>query len=254
VAAGWAVVTGASSGIGREFARTLAGRGYSVLLVARRQERLEELARELPGSMAFAADLESLEGARLVAEKALSLGPVAMLVNCAGFGNYGSFTEQPSERTQAEIRVNCAALVELTQRVLPSMVQRGDGRIINIASTLGLQPVPYFSVYGATKAFVISFSEAIAQEYGERGIGVTVVCPGPVRTEFAEQASLGSVTDSIPNLTPQEVVTAAMAASDRGTSFTVPGLVNKVQGFLPRITPRRAMRGIMAVIFKPSAR
>lgn len=177
-----------------------------------------------------------------------------MLVNCAGFGNYGAFTSQSIERTQAEIQVNCAALVELTQRLLPSMVQRGEGRVINIASTLGLQPVPYFSVYGATKAFVVSFSEAIAQEYGDRGIRVTVVCPGPVRTEFAEQASLGSVTDAIPNLTPKAVVKAAVAASDRGTSFTVPGVVNKVQGFFPRITPRRAMRAIMAVIFKPSAR
>lgn len=254
-AKGWAVVTGASSGIGREFARTLAGRGYSLLIVARRRDRLEELARELASTgvavESFTADLEGSEGPREVAERAAQLGNVSMLVNCAGFGNFGNFTDQPLDRILAAIRLNCTSLVELTQRLLPLMIRQPRANIVNIGSTLGLQPVPYFAVYAATKAFVISFSEALTEELSATGVRVTVVCPGPVKTEFANHSMSGAVTEQIPNLTPEHVVRTAMAACDRRKAFTVPGFVNSLLAFCPRIMPRSAMRGTMALMMKP---
>ncbi|HTM47477.1 MAG TPA: SDR family oxidoreductase [Bryobacteraceae bacterium] len=254
---GWAIVTGASSGIGREFAKALAARGHSLLVVARRRDRLDELARDLASTGVqvepFVADLESREGPAAVANKALELGQLALLINCAGFGNFGYFSEQPLDKILGAVRLNIESVVELTHRLLPVMKRQKSGGVINVGSSLGLQPVPYFSVYAATKAFVISFSEGLAEELSGTGVQVVVVCPGPVKTEFADHSSSGSVTSRIPNLVPEDVVRAALAAYDGKRVVTIPGFTNKLLALCPRLLPRSAMRGTMAMMMKPAA-
>jgi uncharacterized protein len=223
-----ALVTGASSGIGQEFARALSRRGYEVVLVARREDRLRALADELPGAAhAVACDLAS--DAASVPGRVESLGlSVDLLVNNAGFGAYGRFLEIDPERDAQQVRVNCEAVVRLTHAFVPGMVERGRGGVITVASTAGMQPLPYEAVYGATKAFARSFSDALHTEL--RGTGVRVLCvnPGPVPTEWQEVA--GHTDDSQPRgvpgaIPPSQVVEEALAAYDAGRRTMVPGRV-----------------------------
>ena len=191
-----ALVTGASSGIGAAFARELSARGYELILVARRAERMQQLAEQLPGrAHVIACDLAREAGA--LADKVAALGrSVDLLVNNAGFGTHGRFAEIDAVREAEEVRVNCEAIVTLSHAFLPAMLERRRGGIITIASTAGMQPLPYEAVYSATKAFARAFSDALHAEL--RGSGVKVLCvnPGPVPTEW--QAVAGYSPDHLP--------------------------------------------------------
>jgi short-subunit dehydrogenase len=221
-----ALVTGASSGIGEAFARALSDRGYELVLVARREDRLRALADALPGEAhAVACDLatESASLPARVEELGLS---VDLLVNNAGFGAYGRFLEIDPQRDAAQVRVNCEAVVTLSHAFVPGMVERGRGGVITVASTAGMQPLPYETVYGASKAFARSFSDALHTEL--RGTGVRVLCvnPGPVPTEWQEVA--GHTDESKPRGVPgaipaAQVVEEALAAYDAGRRTLVPG-------------------------------
>ena len=222
-----ALVTGASSGIGAEFAKQLSADGYEVIFVARRAERMQELASQLrrPAHV-IACDLAN-EAASL-AEKVSELGlEVDVLVNNAGFGTHGRFAEIDAAREAEEVRVNCEALVTLTHAFLPGMLERRRGGVINVASTAGMQPLPYEAVYAATKAFARSFSDALATEL--RGSGVRVLCvnPGPVRTEFQEVAGFGAEwLPPVPGIIPAaQVARESLAAFKRGRRTVIPGAV-----------------------------
>jgi short-subunit dehydrogenase len=220
-----ALVTGASSGIGTEFARALSKRGYEVVLVARRRERLEEIASELPGhAHVVECDLtrEALELSGRVRELGLE---VDLLVNNAGFGSWGRFLESDTEQLLDQVRVNCEAVVALTRAFVPGMVDRGSGGVITVASTAGMQPLPYEAVYSATKAFARTFTEALHTELRGTGVRVLAVNPGPVPTEFQRVAGHDpSDTHGVPGrIEPEQVVEEALRAFDRGRRTMIPG-------------------------------
>jgi hypothetical protein len=180
-----ALVTGASAGLGAEFARQLAAKGERLVLVARRRERLDELAAALGNARAMAMDLsEPGAAARLMADLEQHGDTVELLVNNAGFGLAGQFAELDGDRQREMIDLNCGALAELAHAVLPGMVARMAGGILNVASTAAFQPGPGMAVYFATKALVLSFSEALHDEAEPHGVKISCLCPGPTRTEF----------------------------------------------------------------------
>jgi len=222
-----ALVTGASSGIGAEFAKQLSARGYELILVARRAERLEELASQLPGSVHvipcdLANDAASLP--RKVAEQGLQ---VDVLVNNAGFGTHGRFTTVDTARDAELVRLNCEALVTLTHAFLPGMLERGRGGVITVASTAGMQPIPYEATYSASKAFARTFSDALNGEL--RGTGVRALCvnPGPVPTEWQKVA--GYEADYLPpvpgKISAEQVARESLVAFERGRRTVIPGFV-----------------------------
>ena len=240
------VVTGASSGIGVDLARTLANRGHALTLVARRAERLEELADELRDEFGAAVtvlpcDLGDPQARAQLADVLLAGPPLAGLCNNAGYGVNGNFVDNDPERERGMIELNVDALHDLTLRLLPSMVDRGSGAILNVASTAAFQPLPGFASYAATKAFVLSFSEALSAELQGTGVSCTALCPGPVRTEFAEVAGSKSFEDSLPEftiVTSEEVARKAVDAMEKGSRDVIPGLTNRVQTIAGRLTPR----------------
>lgn len=250
------LITGASSGIGRVFAETLAARGAHLLLLARSGAVLDSLARDLAGrhgirAHALVADL-GLPGAAAAAHaQACALGmPPDVLVNNAGFATHGRFETIGRARQVAEVAVNCTALMELTHCALPHMLARGRGAIINVASTAALQPDPYMAVYGASKAFVLSFSEALWAENRSRGVRVLALCPGATQTAFfdvvaAPEAAVGK------RMAPQDVVDEALRALDRGRSSHVAGRPNRLLAWLPRLLPRQSVLAIVASMLKP---
>ncbi len=252
-----ALVTGASAGIGEEFARQLAKQGYDVVIVARRRDRLDKLANELKEGGADAevieADLSRPEGVAAVVER-LEKGDIGLLVNNAGFGTHGEFTQLPVDRELMEIDLNIRALTQLSHAGLGPMKKSGAGAIINVASTGAYQPVPYMSTYAATKAYVLSFSEGLHEEAKGYGVTVTCLCPGATRTEFQEVAGLGD--DSIPGflwMSAEAVVENALGAAKSGSAITTPGLLNKLTANLPRFSPRFAVRKLSGAMFKRGA-
>ena len=239
-----ALVTGASSGIGDQFARRLAERGYRVVAVARREDRLAALCEELGGSeraVAIGADLAVPEDRdRLAAEVTKLDGEVEILVNSAGFGVYEPFAESGRERELQQLRVDVEAVVDLMGRYLPGMVERGRGAIINMSSTSAFQPLPYNAGYGAAKAHVLSLSEAVNEEVKGSGVTVTAVCPGPVATEFQEvnDAEFASKLPKLAWVSAERVATDALKAAERGKRSVVPGGPQVKASFVPsRITP-----------------
>ncbi|MCA1748919.1 MAG: SDR family oxidoreductase [Sphingomonadales bacterium] len=234
------LITGASAGLGAEFARQLAGRGERLVLVARRKERLEALAAEIGNARAVALDLGEPGAAdRLLADIEAHGERVAMLVNNAGFGLWGRFAELDPDRQRAMIDLNCGALVELSHAVLPAMVERGAGAILNIASTAAFQPGPGMAVYFATKAFVLSFSEALHEEVAKSGVRVTALCPGPTRTEFGAVAGFkGKGAFDRLSARSEDVVAIGLQALDKGRAVAIPGLVNKAGAQAHRFMPR----------------
>lgn len=241
----WALVTGASSGIGMEFARSLAARGYAVALSARRQDRLETLAAELQRehgvrTLTVALDLAEPAAVSRLHEEIVRNGiDLEVLVNNAGFGLWGEFTETPWERELAMIDLNVRALTELTKRFLPGMVERGCGRVLNVASTAAFQPGPLMAVYFATKAFVLSFSEAVNEELRGTGVNVTTLCPGPTQSEFFEKADAqdrqlgkGNLPDA------RQVASFGISALFEGKRTVVHGFSNRVVALLGRFAPR----------------
>ena len=219
-----ALITGASAGIGEEFARKLAGRGSDLILVARRKDRLEKLAEEVPTTAhVIECDLGS-EAAKLPDEVAKLGVEVDLLINNAGFGTRGRFLELDPEREAEIVRVNCEAIVTLTHAFLPAMVERRRGGVITVASTAGMQPLPYETTYGASKAFAISFMEALWMELRGTGVRCLVVNPGPVRTEWQQVAGYDENTRIMPGMISAEQCAAdALRAYDRGKRSVIPG-------------------------------
>jgi len=252
-----ALITGASSGIGVAFARALRARGERVLLVARRRERLEALARELgeDDSSVLVTDLAKPDAASHVAAEVARRGfEIERLVNNAGVGHTARFHQQPTDRIGSMLDLNVRAVVDLTRAFLPGMVERGRGSIINVASNAAFQPVPFLTVYAATKAFVLSFSEGLATELEGTGVSVQALCPGLTRTEFLEVAEThtqGLLVNRMPAMTADDVVRASLKALDKRRLRVIPGLPNqalaRVQGLLPRSWVRR----VAAALYRP---
>jgi uncharacterized protein len=219
-----ALITGASSGIGEEFARQLAGRGYDLILVARRKDRLEQLAEQLP-TTAHAIECDLVNDAAELPGKVEKLGvDVDLLINNAGFGLRGRFIDLDPEREAEMVRVNCEAVVILTHAFVPAMVERRRGGVITVASTAGMQPLPYEATYGASKAFAISFMEALWMELHDTGVKVTVVNPGPVKTEWQSVAGYDENTPIPPGMiSAEQCVTDALRAYDRSKRSMIPG-------------------------------
>ena len=242
-----ALVTGASSGIGAAIAREFASRGHAIALVARREERLRSLATELTtehgvSAEAIACDVsDPAERERLADELRANGRSVEVLVNNAGFGHQADFVRSPHERMTEMVRVNCEAVVDLTSLFISGMVERGRGSVINIASTAAFQPLPGSAVYAASKAFVLSFSEAIRTELRGSGVSVTAVCPGPVKTEFMEVAGFGGVEERTPGaawMTAEELARDAVDAAARDKRVVVPGVLNQAGALVGQHSPR----------------
>ena len=235
-----AVITGASRGIGAAFARRVAA-DHDIVLVARKPDRLasvrDELARDHPDGRfeTVSADLSTPDGTGALVER-LARGDVDMLINNAGEGYHGRFVAEPSDRIAAEIALDCVAVALLTRAVLPGMVAAGHGAVVNIASTAAFQPVATMAVYGAAKAFVLSFSEALHVETRDSGVTILVVCPGGTDTGFFDAAGAQFMTGR--RSTPDQVVDAALAALRRRKAVEVPGVVNKLSSLGYRFLPR----------------
>lgn len=249
-----ALVTGASSGIGEAFARRLAADGADLVLVARSGEALERLAADLRaahhvGVEVLAADLATDGGRAPVIERLDDdTAPVDLLVNNAGIGTSGAFGEIPVDRELALVELNVAALVALTHAAVPAMRRHGRGGVVNVSSLSGFQPYPFGATYGASKAFVTSFSKALHTELSGSGVRVLAVCPGFTRTNF--QASAGISRTPIPDwlwLQPAEVADEALAALAAGRSVRVPGRAFKLWAGITKVVPdvvlRRALAG-----------
>ena len=249
-----ALVTGASSGIGAAFARELARRGFSLVLVARRLDRLERLKNELTGTPvdSLAADLASDEGVALVSRR-LGLGGISLLVNNAGTGFRGRFAEQSVDGISSLIRLNLEAPVRLTRSALPPMLSSRKGSIINVISMSAFQPVPYLNVYAATKAGLLSFTEALAAEVEGTGIRVQALCPGNIPTEFQETAGTkGSRFDRTPSMSADTVARYALDALERNAAaLQIPGGMDRVSVFAQRFLPRSVARGVAGRLMKP---
>jgi short-subunit dehydrogenase len=249
VARGVTLVTGASAGLGVHFARQCRARGDELVLVARRRDRLEALAAELGSAHVIAADLgQPGATARLLAEVA-SLGlEVDTLINNAGFGAAGAFVDSSPDRLLEMIDLNISALTELCRLVLPAMLDRRRGFILNVASTAAFQAGPYSAVYYATKAYVLSLSEALHEESKRSGVHVTALCPGPTATEFFEVA--GSPDGRLAKMAtdPKAVVAAGLAGLARNRPIVVPGLMNKMTSQAGRILPRSVLRRAVAAL------
>ncbi|HEX6072327.1 MAG TPA: SDR family oxidoreductase [Sphingomicrobium sp.] len=245
-----ALITGASAGLGVEFARQLSSRGHALVLAARRGERLESLARELGRARAVEIDLSKAGSAdRLMADVKAAGEEVEMLVNNAGFGLIGRFAELDARRLREMIDLNVGTLTDLCRAVAPGMIERKSGGIVNVASTAAFQPGPKMAVYFATKAYVLSFTEALHEELKPHGIKVSCLCPGPTRTEFGEVAGFGgnAMFDRVAMEVP-EVVRAGLDGLDRNHAVVVPGLVNKAVATSTRFVPRPWVRKIAGAI------
>ena len=247
-----ALITGASAGLGVDFARQLSARGERLVLVARRKDRLDALAAELGNARAVGLDLSEPGAAdRLTADLAAHGEHVELLVNNAGFGLTGRFAELDGERQRQMVDLNCGALVELAHGVLPGMIERGQGRILNVASTAAFQPGPGMAVYFATKAFVLSFSEALHEEMKSQGVTVSALCPGPTATEFGEIAGFGpSNASSKLAAASGPVVAAGLNGLDRGRAIVIPGLMNKATAQAHRFFPRSIVRRAVGILKK----
>jgi short-subunit dehydrogenase len=244
------LVTGASSGLGAAFARACALRGEELVLVARRKERLEALAAELgAGAHVVTCDLAQTEAPeRLIADVAERGLSVATLINNAGFGLAGNFADLPLDRQREIVRVNVEALTALTGLALPAMVERRSGAILNVASTAAFQPGPGIAVYFASKAYVLSFSEALHQELKGTGVRVSALCPGPTATEFGEVAGVTSTAFQWLAADAAQVVKAGLDGLDRNQAVVIPGAINKLTAQSPRLLPRAVMRRIVAAV------
>ena len=253
-----ALVTGASAGIGRELSRLFAADGHDLVLVARRLPELEALCAELRQqrgvqARAVACDLSSNHELEALLSEVPSL-ELDYLVNNAGFGTVGSFVELAADRQVAMVALNVSALLRLTRAVLPGMVARRRGKVLNLGSTAGFQPGPYMATYYASKAFVNSFSEALSYELRGTGVSVTVSCPGPTASEFGALSGL----DQTPLFargaaSAESVARGAYRAMQRGQSLVVHGFLNRLMALLVRLSPRAAVRAVTARLNRPPA-
>jgi short-subunit dehydrogenase len=244
------LITGASAGLGAEFARQCARRGEDLVLVARRRDRLDALVAEIGGAPhILVADLARAgAAASLIAELEAEGLTVGTLINNAGFGLAGKFISRPLDRQSEMIDLNVRTLVELCHLVLPAMRERGAGAICNVASTAAFQPGPNMAVYYATKAFVLSFTEALHHELRNSGIRVSALCPGPTASEFAEVSGSKSATLDRMKGPADAVVRAGLAGLDRNKAVVVPGWPNKLTSQMSRFLPRATVRRIVGSI------
>jgi short-subunit dehydrogenase len=245
-----ALVTGASSGIGEQFARALGARGHHVTLVARRVERLERLAEELGNAAVVPADLADVAARDALASAVEDGGrAVEVLLNCAGFGVFGRFHESDAGRELDQVRVLAEAPTDLMHRWLPAMVGRRRGAIINLSSVSAFQALPYNAGYAAVKSYVLLLSEALHAEVAEFGVTVTAVCPGPVATEF-QDVNNAEFTERLPGFVwvpAERVARDALGAAERGARVVVPGGPVAQAAFVPN---RYAPRGLALAVSK----
>jgi short-subunit dehydrogenase len=241
-----ALVTGGSGGIGLEIAKVLAAKGFNLALVARNRDALEAAAGQIEGKNTvtvhvFAADLRRRESPEAIFDFLRNENvAIDILVNNAGFGLGGEFAETELTRELEMIQVNIAALTHLTKLFLPGMIKRRSGRILNVASTAAFQPGPLMAVYYATKAYVLSFSEALAEELRNAGVTVTALCPGPTRTDFAEEAQVGNsrLFTAFGMADAADVAEFGVAAMLHGRRVAIPGIRNKIVAQANRFAPR----------------
>jgi short-subunit dehydrogenase len=245
-----ALVTGASAGLGVEFALQLSARGHALVLAARRKERLDALAAELGNARAVEIDLSrESAAAELVANVEAAGERIDLLVNNAGFGLHGRFDKADPNRLRQMIDLNCGALTDLCRQVLPGMIERRSGAILNVASTAAFQPGPGMAVYFATKAFVLSLSEALHEEVKRFGVSVTALCPGPTRTEFGEVAGFkGTKLIGRLSMDSEPVVRAGLEAMDANKAVAITGALNKAGALSTRFVPRSLVRKVAGAI------
>jgi short-subunit dehydrogenase len=250
------LITGASSGIGADIARAMAGRGHGVTLVARRTDRLEELAGELRDRNrvrveVVACDLGDAVARRRMCTEIEDRGlAVEVLVNNAGFGTGGRFDQLDAEREVEMVRLNVEAVVDLCGRYVPAMVQRGRGGVLNVASTAAFQPLPRQATYAASKAFVLSFTDALHEELSRSGVTATTLCPGPVKTEFWRTA--GIEAEGLPDFVvsdPADVAEAGVKGLEKGRRVVVPGPLNRAGALGGQHAPRGMLLRVAGKVY-----
>jgi uncharacterized protein len=254
-----ALVTGASGGIGEALARGLAARGHDLVLVARTEAKLRALADELAAThgartSVLAVDLAAPQAVASIVEQ-LAGRRIDVLVNNAGFGDFGPFTEADPAKISQMVQLNVATLTDLTRALLPAMVAANAGRVLNVASTAAFMPGPLMAVYYATKAYVLSFSEAVNEELRGIGVTVTALCPGPVATGFQQGADMATskLVKGKQLMTADECAALALKGMQRGKPVVVTGAMNKLQAFSPRLMPRRLVPGMVMRAQAPTA-
>ncbi len=252
----WALVTGASSGLGEEFARQLAARRANLILTARSDDKLKALATQLHeahgiSTEVIAHDLGKPDGAAELCQRVDALGhQVAHLISNAGLGDGGPFAKSELAKQTDQVRLNCEALTVLSHHFFPKLLARGAGGILHVASIAGMQPVPYMATYGATKAYVISFSLALWEEARGTGVRVHALCPGPVPTGFQKVAGLAiSPSQKSAVLSAEDTVRRGLKAYEKGKAWLIPGGMNKIMStgsnLLPRTTVTRMVGNMM---------
>jgi short-subunit dehydrogenase len=254
-----ALVTGASSGIGADIARSLAQRGRNLVLTARRAERLDALAKELAGAHGIraetvACDLQSKAGRGRLTKGVQATGlRVDVLVNNAGFGTAGLFQRLDGEREAALVRLNCEVVVALCGEYVPKMVEHGAGAVLNVASTAAFQPLPTQATYSASKAFVLTFTQALGADLHGTGVTATALCPGPVRTEFVDVAGLEKEASTLPEfvwVSSPEVAEAGVRGLERGKGVVIPGKLNRATSIGGQLTPRSLWLGLGRRVYR----
>jgi uncharacterized protein len=257
-----ALITGASSGIGEAFARALAERGMHLILVARSEDKLKALADRISKqhgirATSIAADL-SVPGAakKLFADCQARDLRVDLLLNNAGIGTYGRFEDIEAERDNHLVQLNVAAVTDMAHLFIPPMLARSEGAVINLASSAGFQPTPWFAAYGASKAYVLSLSESLWALYRKRGVRVLAVCPGPVATGFfdATQSNIQDAKMFQRTMSAEQVVQQSLRALEKGRSTVVNGWLNWLTAFSPRLGPRWLTAWVSEILMRPSPR
>ncbi len=254
----WALVTGASAGIGLALAEQLATGGANLVLTARRQDRLEAIALRLQGQYGIETKIVPADLADTAAPEQLFAATegtglaVEVLINNAGFGYYGRFAEGDAERQRRMVEVNCGAVVHLTRLFLPRMMERRRGHVMIVASTASYQPVPYMSTYAATKVFDRFLAEGLAQEVAEYGIKVSALCPGPTESEFHEIAGTRSQFGK-GRQSAEQVARRGLEGLVRGEHWVIPYGAGKGIVLMERFLPRRFVSGMAARVFRPKA-
>jgi uncharacterized protein len=252
-----ALVTGASGGIGEEIARELAARNHDLVLIARSEDKLETLAGELAQKYSVTAtpialDLSTPSATDDIARELETRGlRIDVLVNNAGFADYGDFASSDPSKQFQMLNLNIVTLTMLTRALLPAMLERKSGHVLNVASTAAFMPGPLMSVYYASKAYVLSFSEALSEELRDTGVSVTALCPGPVETGFQSRAAMedskllqGSL-NRMSKLSAADVAKTAVDALEHGQRVVIPGFMNQLQALFPRVLPRALVPGIV---------
>ena len=253
----WALVTGASAGIGKALATELAAGGTNLVLTARREQRLEELARQLSAehdvlAEGFAADLAQPSAPEEILAFTCQKGlHIDLLVNNAGFGNYGEFLQAKTQRLLDMVQVNCSAVVHLTRLFLPEMIERRRGDVLVVASTAAFQGVPYIATYAATKGFDLLFAEGLAEEVKAYGIRVCALCPGSTESEFHEVAGHRPPSRVDRRESAEKVARNGLRALAAGKSYVISGRRNYLAAQSERLVPRRLVTRIAAKLFRP---